>query len=614
ASTQKLLIFVCRRLDADAVAVVLCARSVDAELVRGLGTTVEADSLTADDARALVRHAWPGLGSFVTERIVEHAAGLPLALMEMPAELSADQRAGRAPLPSIMPAGRSLRSLYASRLGDLNNGTREALLIASFDHLGPDELAEALRRRDRGLSDLAPAERVRLVRVLDGVCDFTHPSVRSLVQSAAPASELATAHATLAEVFRDEPTRYATHAHGAAVATDTDVARALEVSARESERRGAYDEAAYHWELAARRHADPASVRSCRDAAVDSYLRVGIGPQTLVLLEQLCRDAESDVERARWRATEVDIRGWSDASSPADVADVVALGRTLAASPEPAERAAGTNLTVSLAGAQLAWGDYGAAAELVGVIRQAATDPMPVEPRLLCDVIDAMRGTSRGEALRGPWLDETDDAQLADASMFLSYVGVILGWLDETEMSRRVAERLRILVVERGGYATAALPLGLFNAQMMQHAGEWDRAYLEYAAAERLAQDADFVGPRALIALRYAYLAAARGDAATCHAARERVRVGAGSTMTSTQHLETCAVGLLHLSLGEYPDAADVLGRAARIERTMSSVISGYTTRFPDQYAAYWQLGRADELRDDLDEYTAAAHRLAHPT
>ncbi|MDN5856965.1 MAG: ATP-binding protein, partial [Actinomycetia bacterium] len=38
ASTQKLLIFVCRRLDADAVVVVLSARSVHAALVRGLGT------------------------------------------------------------------------------------------------------------------------------------------------------------------------------------------------------------------------------------------------------------------------------------------------------------------------------------------------------------------------------------------------------------------------------------------------------------------------------------------------------------------------------------------------------------------------------------------------
>jgi len=76
--------------------------------------------LSDQSADALLRERFPALAINVRMRIRAEARGNPLALLDLPAALDN----GRA-LPEVLPLTDRLRSLYAQRLRDLPEGTRE---------------------------------------------------------------------------------------------------------------------------------------------------------------------------------------------------------------------------------------------------------------------------------------------------------------------------------------------------------------------------------------------------------------------------------------------------------------------------------------------------------
>ena len=145
------------------------------------------------DALALARRE--GVAPAVAEALVDAVGGNPLALIEAPAQLNADEREGRRPLPAALPVGTRLDTAFARRLDALPAATREALLVAA---LSADGATEPLRAALGDLDVLAPAEDAGMIAVDARGLEFAHPIVRTAVESAARPSARRAAHRALA--------------------------------------------------------------------------------------------------------------------------------------------------------------------------------------------------------------------------------------------------------------------------------------------------------------------------------------------------------------------------------------------------------------------------------
>ncbi len=232
--------FACRRLQYDAVAVVMTARpEIDLRHeLSGVGR-IEVGPLTDDEASALLVHTSPGMPVDVARSIAASLGCVPLALVEAPALLPLDMLEGRTAVTSPLPVGRSITARYARGIDSLPEATRRALVIASASDSGSAAtIAEALDLAGLSPGDLVPAHKEGLV-LLDGGFRFRHPLVRSAVHAAARDSERRDAHLVLAAVASrqgDEDARLR-HASEAALVPDEALAAGLEGRAPEVARR-----------------------------------------------------------------------------------------------------------------------------------------------------------------------------------------------------------------------------------------------------------------------------------------------------------------------------------------------------------------------------------------
>ncbi|MEV0716301.1 AAA family ATPase [Asanoa sp. NPDC050611] len=243
ASVQALA-FVARRLGADPIALVFAQLepSDDHELL-GLPELVVA-GLDDADARALLAAAAPALlDERVRDRILAEARGNPLALLELPAELTSTELGGWfGPTRSRPAESRTARieETYVRRLRALPPPTQQFLVLAAVESVGdPTVLWRAASACGLGEDAAAPAEAAGLI-TLDTRVRFAHPLVRSAVHRAARRPELQQAHRALAEVTdpRTDPDRRAWHLAAAATAPDESLAAELERSAERAQARG----------------------------------------------------------------------------------------------------------------------------------------------------------------------------------------------------------------------------------------------------------------------------------------------------------------------------------------------------------------------------------------
>ncbi|HEY4631298.1 MAG TPA: AAA family ATPase [Blastococcus sp.] len=199
----------------------------------------EIGPLDDDASAALLRSRFPELASSVIRRLLEEAGGNPLALLELPSELTAPQRAAREPLPPVLPLTRRLRDVFSARIRELPPATRALLLLAALE--GTGDLRRLTVAADRPVLDqLGPAARSGLVEV-DPTAQrlrFRHPLVRSTVVATSSTSARRAAHQDVARAVADTPERHAWHLAEATVAVDEGVARLLEDAARRAMQRG----------------------------------------------------------------------------------------------------------------------------------------------------------------------------------------------------------------------------------------------------------------------------------------------------------------------------------------------------------------------------------------
>lgn len=237
--SAKTLAFVARRLLAEPVGLLLAAREPTADL-RGL-PDLEVLGLPNGDARALLRSAVMfRLDERVRDRIVAETRGNPLALLELPRGLTAEQLAGgfglldapRQALPT------RLENSFRRRVEAIPAATRLLVLVAAAEPVGDSVLVR--RAAERLGIDIAAAHPTDGLLTIEESVRFRHPLVRSAVYRSAPADQRRSVHLALAEATDGEvdPDRRAWHLAAAALAPDEAVAWELERCAGRARARG----------------------------------------------------------------------------------------------------------------------------------------------------------------------------------------------------------------------------------------------------------------------------------------------------------------------------------------------------------------------------------------
>src|SRR5262249_53329766 len=130
--------------------------------MRGLGEEDAAELLTS----RLHSDVEPG----VLNHLLAGAAGNPLALLELPAALSADQLQGVEPILGPPPVRPAVEHAFRTRVAALPASSRQVLVLAAAHDRGDfATLRDAAGMLGLSEADLDPAEAAGLVHVADSV-------------------------------------------------------------------------------------------------------------------------------------------------------------------------------------------------------------------------------------------------------------------------------------------------------------------------------------------------------------------------------------------------------------------------------------------------------------
>jgi DNA-binding CsgD family transcriptional regulator len=238
------LAFIARRIESEPTAMLVALRDGHAGPLDVAGLSeLSLGALDDEAAAALLDARAPALPAEVRERVIETAAGNPLALVELPRALASDDAPEPAAPVARLALTTRLERAFARQEAELPAATRALLLVAAADD--GNVLTELLSAATLMLgAEVTPAAigaaaAVALVEQADGGLRFRHPLVRSAIYQAAPPAERRAAHAALADVVAGQPDRRAWHRAAASAGPSEAVAAELDEVADRALRRGA---------------------------------------------------------------------------------------------------------------------------------------------------------------------------------------------------------------------------------------------------------------------------------------------------------------------------------------------------------------------------------------
>src|SRR5580700_4997799 len=300
ASAQALA-FVARRLLADPVALVFATREPGGEF-RGLPELL-VGGLDDGDARELLGSVIRGpLDEQVRDRIVAETRGNPLALLELPRDVSGVPGVpGVSGVPGVPGLPGRIEDGFRRRVEVLPGATRRLMLVAAAEPAGDPALVwRAAERLGIETGAVVPAADAGLLTIGERVV-FRHPLVRSAVYRAASPTERRAAHQALAGATdpRADPDRRAWHRAQATPGPDEEVAWELERSAGRAQARGGLAAAAAFLERSAALTLDPARRAERALAAAQASYQAGAFEAALGLLGTAEAGPPDQLRRAR---------------------------------------------------------------------------------------------------------------------------------------------------------------------------------------------------------------------------------------------------------------------------------------------------------------------------
>ena len=313
------LAFVARRLLAEPVGIVFAARDAGAQALAGLPELM-IGGLSDADARDLLDSVVLGrIDARVRDRIVAETRGIPLALLEVPRNVSAAELSGGFGNLGVRRSAGQIEESYVHRVQSLPADTRKLLLVAAAEPVGDAALfLRVAARLGIAVDALGPAEAGGLIEFGPRM-RFHHPLVRSAAYRAADMADRRAIHRALADATdpQSDPDRRAWHAANAATGPDDAVAAELEASAGRAQKRGGIAATATFLERATALTSDPArrvaraiaAAQASRDAAdpaaAHELLAVAeLGPLSHLQNAQVAR-LRAQMEFARSRGGEL---------------------------------------------------------------------------------------------------------------------------------------------------------------------------------------------------------------------------------------------------------------------------------------------------------------------
>ena len=554
-ASAQVLAFAARRLGAESIGLVFATRDPGPEL-SGL-PELAIGGLPDADARVLLDAALgTAIDRQIRDQIIAEARGNPLALLELPRELTAEGLAGGFGLPAALPLARGIEQNFERRIAALPSPARRLLLLAAADPTGDPALVwRAAATVGIDGEAAAPAAEAGLAEFGTRL-RFRHPLARSAAYRSATVEARQQAHRALAEATDPEldPDRRAWHLAQATSGADEDVAAELERSASRAHARGGLTAAAAFLERATALTLAPDRRAARALAAAEAKIEAGglDAAQDLLAAAEAGPLADPDRARAdlaRARLAFITSRG------PEAPSLLVNAARRLAASDPGLSRASYLDaLSAAIFAGRLAAPGGG----VLAVARAAAAAPRPDQPRgsdLLLDGMTAYYndGPGAGVPLLRRSLTASAARQPADEGLRWLWLSVVAGAMRIWDHEQMDVLSARHVQLARSTGALSELPLALTS-----------RAYFHLFAGElgpaaALAHEFGAVKEATGIALApYAELgvAAFRGDEATATALVDATMAdvtgrGEGVGITITQW----ASAALNNGLGRYDRA-----------------------------------------------------------
>ena len=607
APSAQSLTFVARRLVAEGVAILFGAREGERRRFDAPGLD-ELIVVGLDRAAAgrLLDHSAPGAGSSARERLLDDAAGNPLALLELPVALSDQQLEGQAPLPAALPLTSRLRASFSERIDRLPRPTRESLLIAAAEEAG--ELAVTLRAAhalELPQDALDPAEEIGLVRTDGAILSFRHPLVRSVVYESATLGQRQRTHAALAAALEgaDRAERAVWHRAMAALTQSEEVAAALEASAERSELRGGHASAVSAFERAAAL-SETSSERSRRlAAAAHAAWSAGQGDRATELIGRALPIADRP-QRARLLL----MRGVIEGQREWLLDGVATLRQGVAVSEDP-------SVTLQLLREGFAMAAQAHAVEEAAdfVARAAEVTPRGeidsfTKAWLIASGAEVSGDHERSRSLSAELVELAEGMHDPVCLIWASLAAARVGMRRE---ALHHANRAVSYAREQGAMTTLPFSLQVQAAALI---GE-SRIELAYASADegwRLALDTGQLWPAGWNLMRLVQIEALRGDEelANAHAAEVQALVARSGAAGIGQHAAR-SLALLDMCLGRPGEALE------RLLTMLSAAQPGPHPLFlygvPDTVETAARADRLDEVSAHADRFRLWAEQYRSP-
>jgi DNA-binding CsgD family transcriptional regulator len=587
------LVFAARRFRAERVAMIFAVREGEARTFEGRGLPeLRLTGLRDEEALALLSDRSSELVPSVRERLLVESAGNPLALLELPAGLSEEQRAGTEALPDAIPLTARVQAAFAARVEELPAATQTMLLVAAADDTG-DVATVVGAAAELGVraEALDPAEASGVVRTDGGRVAFRHPLVRAAVLGAATLARRQRVHAALASVLEGEEhaDRRVWHHALATLTADENVAAALEAAARRSALRGGHASAATAFERAAELSDAEASRSRRLGNAAEAAWAAGQAARARGLVTRSLVNADG-LQRVRL----LHLSGVIEARSGW-------LPDALAPIMQAIEASEDTSLTLKMLYDGYEFASYSEAHDQLAEFTQRAAE---LEPTAETDLFIAAALTAWGSELSGDHArgavlgaEAIERAERLDDARYLILAAVTAdregSWGDGLPHANRAVALAR----ERGLVSLLPTALAAQSAELIGRS-RFDLGESAGDEGRRLALDIGQPWAAGWNAGDLAIVAALRGqeDEARAHVDALQQFVAASGASFATI-LGERALGLLDLSLGRPAEALERLrGYAAAPPGVL--MIPHRVLQLPDMVEA---AGRADQLEEAAD-------------
>jgi DNA-binding CsgD family transcriptional regulator len=604
------LVFAARRFRAERVALMFAARLGEPRVFQSPGLPeLELVGLDPDAALALLSDRDESIASSVRQGLLRESSGNPLALLELPAALSAEQRAGRAELPDPIPLTSRVQAAFAARVERLPRLTQALLLVAALDDTG--DAATVLRAGERlGVTAdaLEPAETAGLIRLVADGLEFRHPLVRAVVIAAATLAQRQRTHAALAAALEGEEhaDRRVWHEALATLTADESVATALDTAAERSQLRGGHASAASAFERAAELSATEPSRGRRLFLAAGAAWEAGQVDRARSLIGRAL-PLVSEAGRARLLALSGAVEGRSGRLPEA----VTILFSGIEASDD-------SSLSLHMLRDACEFAVYAADFDRAGLLAEKAGQLPPVseEDHFIAAAFTAVAAELAGDYARAAALSTEaieraerleDPRCLITAAVATGRVGI---WGDGLQHASRAVGIAR----ERG--LLTILPYALqAQASQLLARSEFDRCYAAAAEGTQLALEIGEPWAAGWNLLNLATVSAVRGQEEQTLAHAEELNafvLRSGANLLRGQVGR--ALGLLELTLGRPDDALDRLLAALDAAAPVAFGTGPLVVLGPlDAAEAAARSNRLDEVRRHVLAFADWADRRPQP-